>query len=337
MAGAALELAFFRMEEEEDDSGNQAKHWCFVWNNYPDDETIDYWIGKLNDHCTWSIYQKEIGPEKGTLHLQGAFSLKKKHKKAYLNKRCFMNKARLAVRLGSAEDCEIYCSKLEKGGSGNAVEFGVRRLLAEGARATKRARTSDLKELFQQSTFEKAYALLISEYSDVYLENYHSIMAALKHHYAPKKVVRVLPPPKKMNAFPESFKVPEAWDMFTHSLHIWGAPGIGKTIFVKQWMTAKFGVGQWAYYRGRVEALKDVCMPFIFDEINMADRPPEESRQITEVPDGGHISARYRDISIAPNTPRIFISTGPKPFKEWYSASGACSVYGCRVMQIEFV
>ena len=54
----------------------RAKHWCFTWNNYPDNyEKI---FSQLNDQqfFAWAFYGVEVAPTTGTPHLQGMISFK---------------------------------------------------------------------------------------------------------------------------------------------------------------------------------------------------------------------------------------------------------------------
>ena len=57
-------------------SNPRAKHWCFTWNNYPDNyEKI---FSQLNDQqfFVWAFYGAEVAPTTGTKHLQGMLSFK---------------------------------------------------------------------------------------------------------------------------------------------------------------------------------------------------------------------------------------------------------------------
>lgn len=117
------------------------------------------------------------------------------------------------------------------------------------------------------------------------------------------------------------------YDAKTHSLLLHGPPGIGKTQFARYWLAHSFG--EHGYAKRSVESLKkiDVTKPFIFDEVYMIDDDPQESREITDVENGGSLKARYGNVDIPPGIPRVFVSNYERPFKNPQDA-----VYGRRVV-----
>ena len=119
--------------------------------------------------------------------------------------------------------------------------------------------------------------------------------------------------------------LPTNWDPTQQSLLIFGRPGIGKTNFGR-YLLSPFG--QPDYIKGTLANLKNLRFdsPLLFDEISMLHDDPEQSKEITDVPNGGTIKARYSDIIIPPGIPRIFLSNYERPFRN------PCeSVYGHRV------
>ncbi len=123
----------------------------------------------------------------------------------------------------------------------------------------------------------------------------------------------------------------EGWMPEKHSLLVTGPPGIGKTQFAKFLMSCKFGDHD--YVKGTLQGLRQCRFdrPIIFDEINMLDVDPEQSKEITDVENGGTIKMRYGDVIIPPGVPRIFLSNFQRPFRD---PNGA--VYGRRVSTFEF-
>jgi len=117
------------------------------------------------------------------------------------------------------------------------------------------------------------------------------------------------------------------YDAKTHSLLLHGPPGIGKTQFARYWLAHSFG--EHGYAKRSIESLKkiDVTKPFIFDEVYMIDDDPQESREITDVENGGSLKARYGNVDIPPGIPRVFVSNYERPFKNPQDA-----VYGRRVV-----
>jgi len=105
---------------------------------------------------------------------------------------------------------------------------------------------------------------------------------------------------------------PAHWNPKTHSLLITGPAGVGKTQF------AKYIFGDHEYVKGSLEGLRRCTFtkPIIFDEISMLGKDPEQSKEITDVENGGTISMRYNDVEIPPGVPRIFLHNISHPFRD---------------------
>ena len=123
--------------------------------------------------------------------------------------------------------------------------------------------------------------------------------------------------------YPEKF-YPIGWNADTHALLLTGPPGLNKTQFAKYYLHGA------SYIKKDPERIRnlDFSKPFIFDEVYMLDRNADDSREITDVVDGGTIGARYSGITIPPGVQRIFISNYAHPFKNPNE-----SVYGRRVFE----
>lgn len=110
--------------------------------------------------------------------------------------------------------------------------------------------------------------------------------------------------------------IPHDWNPKTHSLLITGPPGVYKTQFARYIMSHMFG--QYHYIKGTLQNLKNIVFdrPLLFDEIHMlGDIDPEQSKEITDVENGGTIKMRHTDIIIPPGIPRIFLHNLEYPFK----------------------
>lgn len=120
------------------------------------------------------------------------------------------------------------------------------------------------------------------------------------------------------------------WSPHTHSLLLWGPPGICKTQFARYIMSHKFG--DYEYVKRSHESLKKLSMskPFIFDEVYMIDEDPFCSREVTDIENGGSVKCRNQNCDIPPGLPRIFCSNYEFPFRD-----PAESVYGRRVQTFE--
>lgn len=139
-----------------------------------------------------------------------------------------------------------------------------------------------------------------------------------------KRLAPALPTGKVwFGPYPEKF-YPVGWDPTTHSLLLTGPPGLNKTQFAKYFLSGA------NYIKKDPEQLRhlDFSKPFIMDEVYMLEKSPDDSREITDVVDGGTITARYQSITIPPGVQRIFISNYPHPFKNPNE-----SVYGRRVFE----
>jgi hypothetical protein len=58
----------------------------------------------------------------------------------------------------------------------------------------------------------------------------------------------------------------------------------------------------------------------------MRDKNPNDSRELTDVENGGSVNARYGNVEIPPGVPRVFVSNYEQPFLDPES-----SVYDRRV------
>jgi len=123
--------------------------------------------------------------------------------------------------------------------------------------------------------------------------------------------------------------IPDSWNPYTHSLLLWGEPGVNKTQF-SFWLMRHM-VGEFEYIKKSHESVKKLSgrLPFIHDEVNcLSDRcEVGNSREITDVENGGCITCRGSNADIPPGLPRIFISNIQYPFR---NPEG--SVYGRRLL-----
>jgi hypothetical protein len=121
--------------------------------------------------------------------------------------------------------------------------------------------------------------------------------------------------------YPQEF-YPSGWDPDTHALLIVGPPGLGKTQF------ARYLLGDCDYIKGDLEPLRKIRFdkPILFDEVHMLEKDPEQSKEITDIENGGTIHMRFKNVQIPPGIRRVFVHNKEHPFR---NPSGA--VYGRRV------
>jgi len=122
------------------------------------------------------------------------------------------------------------------------------------------------------------------------------------------------------------------WDPTSHSLLLTGIPGQGKTQFARYIMAHHFG--DFNFVKKNHEDLKDLRnlrLPLLYDEINFLTREADESKEITDVENGGSVHCRFKSVTIPPGVPRIFLSNEPTPFHDPHGA-----VYGRRLVSKTF-
>lgn len=103
-------------------------------------------------------------------------------------------------------------------------------------------------------------------------------------------------------------------NMQSHSLLLWGPPNQHKTQFARYLMAHT--VGDYVFLKKNPEQLKtSPGVPFIFDEVYMHNHDPNDSREITDVENGGSVHARNSNAEIPPGVPRLFTSNYQFPFK----------------------
>ena len=122
------------------------------------------------------------------------------------------------------------------------------------------------------------------------------------------------------------------WDPTSHSLLLTGIPGQGKTQFARYIMAHEFG--QYNFVKKNHEDLKELRnlrLPLLYDEINFLTREADESKEITDVENGGSVHCRFKSVTIPPGVPRIFLSNEPHPFHDPHGA-----VYGRRLVSKTF-
>jgi len=173
--------------------GKQTKNFVFVLNNYTEEE-----FAKLvpNEQIRYLVYQREIGEECGTPHLQGY--LQTFNKKTFKGVQNATGVARLAlkVRNGSHEEARAYCLKAETRAEGEPYE--------QGDAVTGAGQRTDLESV--KAMLDDGRSL--ADVADAYF-------GAFVRHSRGFREYQVLKRPKR--------------DWITHTTVIWGPSGVGKT------------------------------------------------------------------------------------------------------------
>lgn len=187
--------------------------------------------------------------------------------------------------------------------------------------------SSPYKQALQASNVEEGMEILAHAVPGDIVRFGEAIERNLRRRLAPKKPARIYTGPYVAGSYPYN------WRIDTHSLLLWGPPASCKTNYAK-YLMAHLVSPDYEYIRGSHEAVKKLSLtkPFIHDEINcLSDKcPPENSREITDIEDGGEIICRHSNVTIPPGLPRIFIANFERPFRD-----PAGAVYGRRVVSLE--
>ena len=179
--------------------------------------------------------------------------------------------------------------------------------------------TNAFKKASTSKTTEEAIDLLWKEKPEDMCKHGERIEANLR-----KKIGSTVHQQKRYEGpYPVEF-YPKGWNPDTHALLLVGPPGLGKTQY------ARYLLGTCDYIKGRLDnPVFRECQfdkPLLFDEINMLDADPEQSKEVTDVENGGTINLRYKNVSIKPGIRRVFVHNIEHPFR---NPNGA--VYGRRV------
>lgn len=139
-------------------------------------------------------------------------------------------------------------------------------------------------------------------------------------------------PPAYFGPFPVSYYT--SWNSQTHSLLLYGAPGLGKSQFARYLLYHVTGHDPFIV-KGTLEGLKDwkregQLRPLVIDDISFLNMDEALSREITDVETGTVVNVKHGHVIIPPGIARIFTSNFQFPFRNPGEA-----VYGRRVTSYE--
>lgn len=201
-------------------------------------------------------------------------------------------------------------------------------VVKQGEYITNCYETNPYSEALRKDTFQEAINYLWEKRPRDMALSAHNIEENLRKKFKPPVLQKRFYGPFPHYFYPgqivEDQFVHADFDPTTHSLLLVGPPGIGKTQF------ARYMLGDCDYVKSKLETLRTCRFdkPILFDEVCMlgAKIDPEESKEITDVENGGTIKARYKDIAIPCGIKRIFCTNMEHPFRNPNEA-----VYGRRV------
>lgn len=175
----------------------RARNYCFTVNALPSTFFKHWETCDLPELVTYIVFQKEVAPETGHLHVQGYVQLSKalslKQVQVLLRSKCHLEKAK-----GSGAQNRAYCSKSESRLDGSS--FVERGALKEQGRRT------DLEALAERVVAVGAVtAELARENPSAFVRNYRGLQA----------LARITSPPRMRSA--------------PRVVYLYGPPGCGKS------------------------------------------------------------------------------------------------------------
>jgi hypothetical protein len=174
---------------------SQAIHWCFTLNNPGE----NFEIGSRKPEFDYLVMGREVGSEKGTAHIQGYIACSKRMRLSALKK--WIPRAHFQVCKGTPEENADYCKK-----SQDFEEWGV--LPAPQFKNGGEKRKKMFEEAYQTAKEGKRSQIdkeLLVKYGNEFrrIENEHRV-------------------------------VPATLDGPTSALWVWGAPGVGKSRYIRE-------------------------------------------------------------------------------------------------------
>lgn len=123
----------------------------------------------------------------------------------------------------------------------------------------------------------------------------------------------------KDGPYPEWLYPTFDWNPKEKSLLIWGLPGTYKTHFA-MYLLKHMGFDP-EYLKSashETGAMLSMKRAFVYDELDCWDPKcvPSNSKEITDVENGGTVQCRHKNYRIPPGLPRIFVSNSQRPFQD---------------------
>lgn len=262
------------------------RNYVFTLNNYEDLPDLDH------PDIQYAIYQEEIGAN-GTPHLQGYIELKKpmRYEAVKALNNYSLDGARFDKRRApTAKQAIDYCKKKDETYIAGPYEFGTH--LGQGSR-------TDIKEYINAIKDGASRKQLLEDHTLEYVK-------------FPKMVnhVRLLyKPPAKTIPIEEFVRGPIEIPK-DRCLVIHGATSLGKTEFAKAHFKNPF-------YIRKLESLKELEPEndgIVIDDMSFKHFPAEERLAIIERRNPTCIYARFDNIPLDPDPPRIFVANYPDIF-----------------------
>lgn len=184
-----------------DNTGSYSKYWCFT--SYRTDPPP-------HEGSSYIVYQREVCPETKREHWQGYVEFSKK--KRFNAVKLFLedNAAHLELRKGTAEQCRTYCTKLDSRKLGEQPhEYGE----------ISKPSANEFETIVNELRTGATPTDLLGDHPSAFIRYYRGILAVYSHFASEQRV---------------SFNKPRV-------SVIWGPPGTGKTRWVMDYATDKYG------------------------------------------------------------------------------------------------
>jgi len=157
-------------------SSLQSKYWCFTLNNYDEKEVQTLTDAALkaderSGDCSYIIFGREVGQERGTPHLQGYVEFTKKKRRLGVTRWPGLRRARVSIRRSTAHEASEYCKKEGSYTVGGTISEGqgsrtdlqdIKAMILNGSDDLEIANSNFSQWLYHRNSFN-AYRLLVQE------------------------------------------------------------------------------------------------------------------------------------------------------------------------------
>lgn len=268
-----------------------SKHYSFTLNNYNDDQLALIRSAVDRDNAiTYLCFGFEVG-ENGTPHLQGYLQLSSRRALNPIKRMLGISEIHLEASRGSSEDNIAYCSK-----EGPIEEYG------DCARLGRRGRAEDTD-----------WSRLMDDIRNGMPDHEIAITHPrefIRYHSGIDRAIRIFN--RRTFTLPSNYNLRWSYEFDQEkSIHLWGAPGIGKTIYAQMLLPNALFVSHLDQLRTYNNRLYE---GIIFDDMAFNHLPREGQIHLVDMEQERAIHVRYGVAIIPAGTKRIFVSNFPDIF-----------------------
>lgn len=264
----------------------KSNHYCFTLNNWTNDhyDIISNLVSSWN-FISYVICGKEIG-ENGTPHLQGYLQLTGRKDWRALKSKIGIQSIHLEACKGNGKQNFEYCSK-----DGDFDQWGE--IDEERGRTRSNPRNNAGTDILHKIKAGASMQEIVEQFPEEWI----------KHHTGITSMFKIMTIPRFEPKFgPFTWKIAIPHDK---SLHLWGAPGIGKTCYAQYLLPKALFVSHMDQLRGYNPNDYD---GIIFDDMSFGHMPREAQIHIVDREQMRAIHVRYGCANLPAGTKKIFLS-----------------------------